>query len=136
MSHFASGDWNNPAGLVFQLNVPAQVAATLAGVAVPSVTYTTVRTGLYRVNVNMRTVTADGGTSPTMGFSVAFTDLGGNAKTATVFSAGSISAANGFTAGSAIVKAKTGTAITVTETSGGTVAGSGVLDLDFIFEAL
>lgn len=152
MTHFASGDWNNPSGLVASLVKAANAVKTATGSTstegTNQLTYTTKRAGLYAVYAFIRVSTAsDAATSHTGVVNVAFNsgsaisatglkNLGGTGVTiGTVNLKGT--AGTTHLAQSGVIKCANATDIvlTVSETVSGAVT-AGAYDIDFAIHAL
>lgn len=154
MSHFASGAWNNPSGLVAQLSVDGNVAleatASTSTEGTNKLTYTTVRGGMYLVCSYLRVrVASDAATSHTGVVNVAFNNgsaisatglknLGGTGVTiGTIDLKGT--AGTTHLAQSGVMFCAEGTTITLTVSeaiTGAKTAGVGTYDIDFVIIAL
>jgi hypothetical protein len=144
LSHYASATWNNPAGLVAQIQASTVTAATGTSSAegTDKLTYTTVRAGLYRVTVYASVTTAGSGASQAVVGQVAYTDATG-AKSAGDISTGGatitkldLPTATARLSQSQVIKATSGSAITVTMSGSGTFTTAGIYSLDVVIEAL
>jgi hypothetical protein len=148
MSHFASGQWNNPAGLVNSVDALAQTSPPTSGTAgvregIDKFTFVVPRAGFYRIHTYIRVVTVGTGAGNNLIAQVAYND--GSAVAAatilpTVGLATPTAAVNVTTAGqcyqSTGIWAAAGSTITVTVLPGGTVTTTGVMDVHVTMEAV
>ena len=149
MSHFASGSWNNPCGLVASLDKLANAVRTTTGATATEgtnqLTYTTLRTGLYRISAYLRVSTAsNANTSHTLASFASYNN-------GTAITSASIGT-SGLTPGTLNAKGTAGTSVllqtetvycdtgtnivmAVTETISGTPS-AGAYDIHFAIEAV
>ena len=150
MSHYGSADWNNPSGLVASLASATTLAmqeTTGAGATEGSnlLTYTTKRTGLYRVSAYLKvTEASDAATSHAISARVAYND--GSAISVKAIQLDGVTAGTGDGktlndnhAQSMVIRAVTGTDIaisTLDTVTGAKTAGVGEYAVMFAIEAV
>lgn len=148
MSHFASGQWNNPCGLVAQVDAAAVAAKTSSGAGATEgsnlLTYAPARSGMYRVSAYLRTQTAStANTSHTVVVNASYSN-GTAVSTVALVPVNTTASTNlnqktgtgTYYAAHAIIYAVTGTNIVMNTVDTVSGTGSGTYDVKFTIEAI